>query len=118
MTTIHCVARWVAEYDSQGWHRSGSRTDTRSARWLADAAGRTGTPVGLEPFSFDRLVLRRCRLVIGNSALPGVPLFDAGLTPEQGITGTLGPLGSRSAIEVVEQENPHWRAELERARRE
>lgn len=61
---------------------------------------------------------------IGDRRIDGVPLFDAGLTGTEGVTGRLGPLGSEADIALVESEparldntEPARRDQVDEARR-
>jgi hypothetical protein len=102
LTAIGQIAGWVADYDRQGWHRTGSPADTRCAHWLAASARQAGATAELTPFRFLRLVHRGSSLRIGSFSVPGVPLFDAVLPPPGGVGGPLGRLGSGAAIGVAD----------------
>lgn len=112
------LGRWIAAYDNQGWHRTGSSTDVRSARWLAEIVRGLGAEPAFEAFPFDRLVLRSARVVLPAGEMSGVPLYDASLPPLGGVSGLLGPLGSRADIGVVDISPTAGPDELLEARRE
>jgi hypothetical protein len=113
------LAQVVAEYDAQGWHRTGSATDDRSARWLADLARQTGAAVSVSKWGLSRLVHRRSNLRFGGAAVPGVPLYDSPLPPSEGLQGRLGLPGSGADITVVESTpGPSLDDPLEQVRRE
>ena len=44
------ISRIIKEYDSQGWHRTGTKTDHESAGWLADKVQELGLDVEAERF--------------------------------------------------------------------
>ena len=96
------VADVIREYDSQGYHRTGTAADVVSARWLEDTA-RSYTPdVELEEVPLDRLVLGACRIEVGGRHVRGLPLFDGGLTGTGGVEGRLGPVGSDAEIGLLD----------------
>ena len=91
------LARDIA-VDIKGWdaiddHRTGTAGDRRTSDWLA----RRVRSVGLEPrrddFELSRWVLERCALEADGTVVEGVPLFDGGTTPPNGVVGRLGLLG-------------------------
>ena len=96
------IARVIEEYDLQGWHRSGTEVDGASARWLADRVADCGLEPTLERVPFDRLDPGPAYVQTGGRRAAGVPLFDGGQTGPEGVSGSLGALGSGSAIGVTE----------------
>lgn len=102
MTSVDQLSAWVAEYDGQGWHRTGTRTDDVSAHWLSGAAGELGAATTLTAFPLSRLVHRGSSVLIDGVAAPAMPLFDCGLPGPEGVAGRLGPLGSAAEIGVTE----------------
>ena len=36
------ISKMIQEFDAQGWHRTGSKVDHQSARWLGDIVGELG----------------------------------------------------------------------------
>lgn len=111
------LSRWVAEYDAQGWHRTGSVTDRASADWLAAEVEAAGAAARLEPFSFQRLVHRRSILRLPDGTVPGVVLYDSNLPPAGGVAGAVGPLGSGADLGVTEASPAAAPDGLEEARR-
>jgi len=96
------IARVIEEYDRQGWHRSGTEVDAASASWLADRVADCGLEPTLESVPFDRFDPGPAYVQTGGRRVAGVPLFDGGLTGPEGVSGSLGVLGSGSAIGVTE----------------
>lgn len=95
------MARWLSAYDAQGWHRSGSATDRRCARWITAQAAALGATTRTESFTFSRLSVRHAEVMLGGTVLPAVPLYDA-LFPTAGpIEGSIGPVGSDAAVGVT-----------------
>lgn len=92
----------IREYDSQGYHRTGTAPDVQSARWLADCARSYSPDVELEEVPLDRLALGACRIEFGGRHVRGLPLFDGGLTGTGGIEGRLGPVGSNAEIGLLD----------------
>jgi hypothetical protein len=98
------VAAVVQAYDSQGNHRTATDGDMASAHWLADEARKAGTEAALESFDLSRVDPRACYVSTASRRVDGVPLFDAGFTDDDGVSGRLGPLGSESEIGLTESE--------------
>lgn len=98
MDRIDRIARIIREFDSQGWHRTGTPVDHESARWLADKAREIGVAAELEPFGLSRVDPRECWLEVGGNRIPGLPMFDGEFTSSGGVRGRIGPLGSDAEI--------------------
>lgn len=98
------VATLIQAYDSQGDHRTATAGDTASAHWLVDEARKAGAEALLEPFGLCRVDPRSCYVSATSRRIDGVPLFDAGFTDDDGVSGRLGPLGSDSEIGLTESE--------------
>jgi hypothetical protein len=98
------LAAVVEAYDRQGFHRSATDVDRRSAEWLLDHAQGFGVEAALEPFPLSRVDPQRSFLRVAGRRIEGVPLFDAAFTASDGVQGRLGPLGSDAEIAVVETE--------------
>ncbi len=95
------IAEWIAEYDAQGEHRTGSRVDEASARWLVRELAGAGLVARLESFPFQRFEQRHAFVVSGNEKRHGLAAFDGGITGPAGVSGRLGALGSKAEIAVV-----------------
>lgn len=95
------LARWVSDYDAQGWHRSGSATDRRSARWITEEVAALGATAHEETFPFPRLAFRHAEVRVDGSAVPAVPLYDSPVPPGGAVEGRLGPLGSSAEVAVA-----------------
>src|SRR5215831_20005129 len=85
-----------------GHHRTGTVGDGAGADWLAREASRLGATPATEEFVLDRLDPSDAYLEFADARIPGVPLFDAPATTADGISGTLGAIGSSAAIAVAE----------------
>ena len=94
------IARIIGEYDTQGWHRTGTTVDHESAEWLAGLVSETGAEVSLEPFELSRINLAECYLEVVGERIHGLPMFDGAFTGVEGIRGSLGPVGSPTEIGV------------------
>ena len=92
------IAQIISEFDSQGWHRTGTPVDHESAHWLADKAREVGVAADLETFGLSRVDPRECWLEVGGNRIPGLPMFDGAFTSSGGIRGCIGPLGSDAEI--------------------
>lgn len=114
-----------AERILRGWdglpnHRTGSRGDLETARWLIDEMSRVGAQGTLDGFTFSRRIPQACWVEVGTERIVGVPCFDGGLGAGAPIESNLEPLSTGNAIGVVEAgmtlAEPGARA-LHRARR-
>ena len=95
------IATTIAEYSTQGIHRTGTEVDQSSADWLATKIRQMGITPQLDAFDLSRVEVHDARLILGELQLIGVPLFDGGFSGPAGITGSLGPLGSEADIGVA-----------------
>lgn len=84
------IARVIAEYDSQGWHRTGTGVDEASALWLAEELQRRGVDASVEWYPFERRTAETAFLELGAETIHGVPLFDSPGTPAEGVSGRFG----------------------------
>lgn len=107
---------WITAYDQQGWHRTGSRADAASARWLAGVARELGAAAEYRAWPLARVVHRASALATPAGRLPGVVLFDADL-PTRRVSGKLGNLGSPAAIGVCDLAQGGAESRLQDARR-
>jgi Peptidase family M28 len=98
------LARIIATYDSQGNHRTATSADNASAEWLAKQVRQAGAEPSLEPFTLSRVDPLSCYVRSGGRRIDGVPLFDASFTGDDGVRGTLGPIGSDADIGLAETE--------------
>jgi hypothetical protein len=96
------AARWIAAYDRQGVHRTGTKVDEQSARWLARQARQCGGAPSLEPFTLNRVDPRACYLQIGERRIEGLPVFDGAFTGAGGVSGRLGLIDSEAEIGLAE----------------
>ncbi len=95
------IADIIQEYAAQGIHRTGTDVDHASANWLAERISALGIEPSLTSFPFRRLVIRQASFSIDGLDIPGIPLFDGGLTDPGGVSGSLGPVGSEADIGVI-----------------
>ena len=96
------IGRVIAEYERQGFHRTGTIVDRQSGDWLCERVRAAGLAPAREPFALDRVDPVSSRVVVGRRQIDALPLFDGGFTNAQGITGRLGPLDSDAEIGLVE----------------
>jgi hypothetical protein len=92
------IAEAIAEYDQQGEHRTGTLVDEKSAAWLVRALAGCGLVARLERFDFTRFDPQKADVVFSGLRRHGLPAFDGGVTPPEGVRGRLGALGSRAEI--------------------
>ena len=95
------ISTLIAEYSSQGIHRTGTEVDHRSADWLIAKISALGVEATETAFGFQRLQPLECSLRLGQLTVPGVPLYDCSYTEEKGFSGSLGPIGSQADIGVA-----------------
>lgn len=95
---------FFADYDAFGERRTGGEGDEAAAIWLRAKAEAAGAEARLLPAPFTRLAPGRAVLEGDGFAFEGLPLFDGGLTTEDGFVGRLGPLGSDAPIGVAEMD--------------
>jgi len=84
------AARWLAAWDGQGLHRTGTAGDMAGCAWLAREAAALGVAVETEEFVLDRLDPVSAFLELGGERIAAVPAFDAPATDATGIAGHLG----------------------------
>jgi hypothetical protein len=110
------VAGLVTEYDGQGLHRTGTMVDRANAEWLRTEIRDAGLEATFSSFEIDRLEQTDVGLTIGNDYFSGVVQFDGGFTDPEGISGTMGALGSNCPVGLRTSDNSD--GELVEARRE
>lgn len=115
------VADAIRQYSAQGYHRTGTAVDTYSGAWLSDRMQDMGVPSFMDPINLDRVEVLYTSFRFAGLEIEGVPLYDSRHSDVNGITGTLGPLGSAADIGVImlprSPESPAH-ALLEQARRD
>ena len=113
------AAAWLAAWDRQGPHRTGTAGDLAGAEWLGREAMALGGEVWIEEFALDRLDPVECYVEFGVRQLAAVPMFDAPGTDPQGVGGLLGAIGSDAEIGVAElSPRAVYTGEFERIRRD
>jgi len=88
-------------WDALGVHRTGTPEDAATARWLADQVRAVGAEPHIVPFPFRRRVPTAARLAFGSSDVAGVPAFDGGSTPREGVLARLSPVAGGSGLGVA-----------------
>ena len=107
----------VQEYDGQGWHRTGTDVDLRSAEWLAAQVKDHGLEATLQPVELDRVDIQASHVEIDGRRVEGLPIFDGGFTGPDGVVGTLGPLGSDAEVGLARVQTMSTSEEYLEARR-
>lgn len=110
------IARVLREYDSQGNHRTGSAVDAESGRWLAEQVRLLGGEPVLERMPFSRIDIQAAYLEVDGRSVQAIPLFDGGFTGPDGVSGSLGAVGTSADIGVVRL-GPRQGAKPEKYRR-
>ena len=96
------IADPIAQYDSQGIHRTGTAVDRASADWLAGLVKSCGLKPQLEPFRLSRVDPQACFVEAGGRRVDGLPMFDGSFTDHGGIRGRIGAAGSDAPIGWLE----------------
>lgn len=96
------ISRIIQDYDAQGIHRTATDVDDASAAWLVERARAAGAMVALERFRLRRVDVQACTVATGGRTVDGLPLFDGGFTPPEGVSGRLGLPESSAEIAVVD----------------
>jgi len=96
------IRRVIEEFGDQGVHRTGTKVDQQSGDWLFEEVTRTGAVPAREPFSLSRVDPVAARLVVGDTQIEGLPLFDGSFTSADGVEGRLGPIDSDAEIGLVD----------------
>ncbi len=96
------IGRLISEYERQGFHRTGTAVDRRSADWLYEEVRRIGLVPARESFALSRIDPASARLIVRDRRIEGLPLFDGSFTDADGIRGRLGPIGSDAEIGLAE----------------
>jgi hypothetical protein len=81
--------RLIRQFESQGDHRTGSPGDDACTRWLIDELTSHGIDAEAQPYAFPRLAIERAEITISGRTVPGVPLYDGGFTPPDGVDAKL-----------------------------
>ncbi len=102
MTQLKRIAKTIEEYDSQGFHRTGTKIDHESANWLARKVHEIGLETIHEKFAVRRVVPKYCYLKVKDRQIQGLPMFDCLYTGQSGINGSIGNLGDDTDIAIVE----------------
>jgi hypothetical protein len=95
------AARWLAAWDSQGLHRTGTDGDAAGAAWLSSEMQALGADVSSENFALDRLDPIDCFLELDGTRIACIPAFDAPATGPDGIVGRLGLASAETEIAVA-----------------
>ncbi len=111
------IARIIREYDAQGWHRTGTKVDLESARWLAGLVRECGAEPRLETFALDRVDPMPSYLEVGGRRVEGLALFDGPFTSADGVQGRLGHRDADPEIMLVMRPETLAAETLEEARR-
>ena len=102
MDQLDRISQIIEEYDSQGFHRTGTDTDHESANWLAQKVHNLGLETVHEKFDLNRVIPISCNLTIDNRVIEGLPMFDCIPTDSAGISGSIGNAGDDVDIAIIE----------------
>jgi len=111
------AAAFISAYSAEGFHRTATAVDRRSADHLVRAAADAGVTASLEPFDLDRVDPGKAFVQIGGRRLTGLPMFDGPFTSADGIRGTVGVIGGSDPIGWT-RISPNGEVALRRMRQE
>lgn len=80
-------------YADLGVHRTGSRVDGKTARWIARELEGYGYEVDRQPFPFSKFVPRAASLDVGGARPAVMPFYYSGRTGPEGISAPLVDVG-------------------------
>lgn len=95
------IARLVAEFETQGYHRTATAVDWASGDWLAGHVRHAGLTPITEPFALRLVDPVTAALIVDGRRIGGIPLFDGAFTDATGIRGPLGTPDSGAAIALT-----------------
>jgi hypothetical protein len=95
------IERYISEYSAQGIHRTGSAVDRVSAEWMGNIVSELGCKPDFNEFTFSRVLIKKTELRCNGEVIQGVPLFDCTYTSPEGVSGSIGPLGSNAEVGLV-----------------
>ncbi len=102
------AAAWLAAWDGQGIHRTGTAGDLAGAEWLGREAAALGAEVWIEEFALDRLDPIGCVVEFGVRQIVAVPVFDAPATEVQVGVAELSPRAVYTGeFERLRRDSPH-----------
>ena len=96
--TSQRAASIISGYSAEGFHRTATDVDRKSADRLLAHARAAGASPKLEPFELSRVDPGPAFLDIAGHRIDGLPMFDGAFTDGDGIRGTIGAAGGDAAI--------------------
>lgn len=96
------IARYIREFEDQGFHRTGTAVDRQSGEWLMEQVRAAGLDPARETFSLSRVDPVTATVSAAGRTIQGLPLFDASFTLAAGVRGRLGALASDAEIGLAE----------------
>jgi hypothetical protein len=103
---VERISRVIQDYDAQGIHRTGTDVDDASGAWLLEQARGAGATAEVGRFRLSRVDVRTCAVRAASRSIEGLPLFDGGFTPAEGVSGRIGSLDSSAEIALVDLDGP------------
>lgn len=79
----------VLRYERFGHHRTASRGDVLTSRWLAERLRRMGFAVELQPFAHELFEPEKGELTVEDVSIPTFPLWPVKETAAEGVGGRL-----------------------------
>ena len=79
----------IRSFESFGVHRTGWPGDDATSEWLVAEMQAAGIEAERDRFTFPRVECRTARLTWPDGAADGLPLYDGGFTPPDGVEGQL-----------------------------
>lgn len=103
------IRRWIEYWEGSNQHRTGTPEDSETTKWLAQELSNLGATPTVKDFPFQRLEPMEANLIVGDSVVQGIPVFDGGATPASGISGHLSQSEENGAIVVFDASQPQSR---------
>ena len=91
---ISLLHRW----DIQPQHRTGTRGDFETSKFMAQSIEETGIEAQIQAFPFSRRVPHDCNITIDGHAIEGVPLFDCTPTSDAGVVAPIVNVDENESI--------------------
>jgi hypothetical protein len=92
------AAEVIRGYSAEGFHRTATGVDRRSADRMIGFARAGGAAPSLEAFELSRVDPVAHFIEIDGQRIDGLPMFDGPFTTADGVTGAIGPIGGDRAI--------------------
>lgn len=80
---------YVNKYTDFGVHRTGSKTEIQSTKWIAQQLENTGFDTHLQELTFKRFELKKCKIIVGNKEIKAFPFWFPLATGDIPVTASI-----------------------------